>query len=78
MVTHSSALAFRTPGTEEPGGLQSMGSHRVDMTERLRSSRAGEYHELRLVSAPTRLRVGNKKMNFIHMSNISEISTHST
>ena len=25
MVTHSSILAWRTPWTEEPGGLQSMG-----------------------------------------------------
>ena len=29
MATHSSILAWRIPGTEEPGGLQSMGSHRV-------------------------------------------------
>ena len=28
-VTHSSILAWRIPGTEEPGGLPSMGSHRV-------------------------------------------------
>ena len=27
--THSSILAWRIPGTEEPGGLLSMGSHRV-------------------------------------------------
>ena len=27
--THSSVLAWRIPWTEEPGGLQSMGSHRV-------------------------------------------------
>ena len=26
MVTHSSILAWRTPWTEEPGGLQSLGS----------------------------------------------------
>ena len=26
MAPHSSALAWRIPGTEEPGGLQSMGS----------------------------------------------------
>ena len=26
MATHSSILAGRVPGTEEPGGLQSMGS----------------------------------------------------
>ena len=29
MATHSSVLALRIPGTEEPGGLPSMGSHRV-------------------------------------------------
>ena len=29
MVTHSSILAWRTPWTEEPGGLQSMRSQRV-------------------------------------------------
>ena len=29
MATHSSVLAWRIPRTEEPGGLQSMGSQRV-------------------------------------------------
>ena len=29
MAAHSSALAWRIPGTGEPGGLPSMGSHRV-------------------------------------------------
>ena len=29
MATHSSVLAWRVPGTEEPGGLPSVGSHRV-------------------------------------------------
>ena len=29
MATHSSVLAWRTPGKGEPGGLPSMGSHRV-------------------------------------------------
>ena len=29
MATHSSILAWRIPSTEEPGGLQSIGSHRV-------------------------------------------------
>ena len=29
MATHSSVLAWRTPGMGEPGGLPSMGSHRV-------------------------------------------------
>ena len=35
MATHCGILVWRTPWTEEPGGLQSMGS---DMTE------ATEYH----------------------------------
>ena len=35
MATHSSILAWRIPGTEEPGGLQSMGGKESDMTERL-------------------------------------------
>ena len=35
-ATHSSILAWRIPWTEEPGGLQSMGSQSmVHMTERL-------------------------------------------
>ena len=29
MATHSSVLAWRIPGTKEPSGLLSMGSHRV-------------------------------------------------
>ena len=29
MATHSSVLAWRIPGTGEPGGLPCMGSHRV-------------------------------------------------
>ena len=29
MATHSSVLAWRIPGIREPGGLLSMGSHRV-------------------------------------------------
>ena len=30
MATHSSVLAWRIPGTSEPGGLPSMGSHSVE------------------------------------------------
>ena len=33
MATHSSVLAWRIPGTGEPGGLPSVGSHRSDTTE---------------------------------------------
>ena len=30
MATHSSILAWKSPWTEEPGGLQSMGSQRIE------------------------------------------------
>ena len=33
MATHSSILAWRLPWTEEPGGLESMGSQESDTTE---------------------------------------------
>ena len=33
MAAHSSVLAWRIPGTGKPGGLLSMGSHRVGQTE---------------------------------------------
>ena len=35
MAPHSSTLAWKIPWTEEPGGLQSMGSGKSDTTERL-------------------------------------------
>ena len=33
MAAHSSALAWRIPGTGEPGGLPSMGPHRVGTSD---------------------------------------------
>ena len=33
VTTHSSILACEIPWSEEPGGLQSMGSQKLDMTE---------------------------------------------
>ena len=33
MATHSSIIAWKIPWTEEPGGLQSMGSQRVGHDE---------------------------------------------
>ena len=38
MATHSSVLAWRIPGTGEPGGLPSMGSHSRTRLTRLSSS----------------------------------------
>ena len=42
MATHSGVLAWRIPGTGEPGGLPSMGSHRIGtQLKRLSSSSRG-------------------------------------
>ena len=38
MATHSSVLAWRIPGMGEPGGLPSMGLHRVGHDKQLNSS----------------------------------------
>ena len=45
MYTHSSVLAWSIPWTEEPGGLQSMGSQRVEhdcVTEQQQRMQRGE------------------------------------
>ena len=44
MATHSSILAWKIPWTEEPGGLQSMGSQRV------RHSLVTEQQQLQLMN----------------------------
>ena len=43
MATHSSVLGWRIPGTEEPGRLPSLGSHRV----RHNLAAAAAYHLLK-------------------------------
>ena len=46
MATHSSILAWRIPGTEEPDGLPSMGLHRVRHDWRdLAASKLGRIHK---------------------------------
>ena len=44
VATHSGILAWEIPCTEEPGGLQSMGSQELDMTEQL--NRNHHHHPL--------------------------------
>ena len=44
MTAHSSILAWRIPWTEEPGGLQSIGSQREDTTERLSTEARARTH----------------------------------
>ena len=43
MATHSSVLAWRIPGTAEPGGLPSMGLHRVGHDWSDAAAAAAEY-----------------------------------
>ena len=52
MGTHSSVLAWRIPGTAEPGGLLSMGSHRVghDWSDLAAAAAAGHYMGTSLVT----------------------------
>ena len=56
MATHSNVLAWRIPGTGEPGGLPSMGSHRVrhDLSD-LAAAAAGDCSETRLRRRPMAL-----------------------
>ena len=59
MATHSSVLAWRIPGTGEPGGLPSLGSHRV----------GHDWSDLAAVA------VGPNSYGFLYSSIISEFST---
>ena len=43
MATHSSILAWRSPWTEDPDGLQSLGCKELDMTERLSTHAKGRW-----------------------------------
>ena len=43
MAAHSSVLACRIPGTGEPGGLPSMGSHRSDLAAADKSVYCSQY-----------------------------------
>ena len=48
-MTHSRALAWKIPWTEEPGGLQSMGSQRVGK-KRVRHNLAAEQRQITLTA----------------------------
>ena len=52
MATHSSVLAWRIPGTGKPGGLPSMGSHRVGHNRSdLAAAAADIYNEAYILSS---------------------------
>ena len=52
MATHSSVLAWRIPGTGEPGGLLSMGSHRVghNQSDLVAAARMFNTHNFEIIS----------------------------
>ena len=54
MATHSSVLAWRIPWTEEPGGLPSMGSHRVghDWSDLAAAAAPKEYFQPSIIRMP--------------------------
>ena len=51
MATHSSVPAWRIPGTGEPGGLPSLGSHRVghDRSDLAAAANAGDVRDVGLI-----------------------------
>ena len=55
MATHSSILAWKIPWTEEPGRLQSMGSHRVGHDLVTKQQRMGHMDLPYKASVPHRL-----------------------
>ena len=55
MATHSSVLAWRIPGTGEPGGLLSMGSHRLKRLSSSSSSSRPVCIDLKVKTNPTLL-----------------------
>ena len=72
MATHSSVLAWRIPGTAEPGGLPSMGSHRVGTRLKwLSSSRGAQTGKVPWTTSSLRM-----KDDFTAHSIISSPSPH--
>ena len=62
MATHSSVLAWRIPGTGEPGGLPSMGSHRV----------GHDWSDL-AAAAATSVHLHNNSVNHVQLSKACKI-----
>ena len=58
MATHSSVLAWRIPGTGEPGGLPSMGSHRV----------GHEWSDLAVAAAAAEYILKNFRITYLYTS----------
>ena len=78
MATHSSVLAWRIPGKGEPGGLPSMGSHRVGHNWSDLAAAEGTNFGLLFFRYPTQLfqhhSLGEKAVVFPHKSSVSLLS----
>ena len=66
MATHSSVLAWRIPGTGEPHGLPSMGSHRV----------RHDWSNLAAVAAAADLRIPLKNAKCLRRASVLPLSKH--
>ena len=77
MATHSSILAWRIQWTEEPGGLQSMGSQRVGHDSGQHSMRYVDRNQTRvLLKSVVFLRDGTKKtLNLLQLKNHSSFQS---
>ena len=72
MATHSSALAWRIPGTAGPGGLPSMGSQSRTRLKRLSSS-SGQSSDL----IPLQMGTRNCATSFLKVTYFSDLATDS-
>ena len=74
MATHSSVLAWRIPGTGEPGGLLSMGSHRVGhyWSDLAAAAAWTSSRWCSWVSCPVKLLRGKQSNSFFEHINVKE------
>ena len=77
MATHSNIIAWRIPGMAEPGGLPSMGSHRVghDWSE----AAAAEYimRNARLDEAQTGIKIAGRNINHLRYADDTTLMAES-
>ena len=71
MATRSSVLAWRIPGTGEPGGLPSLGSHRVGHDSSDSAAAADAKKPFYPISHITKWKLRNYRTNFFKILQIS-------
>ena len=65
MATHSNVLAWRIPGTEEPGGLPSMGSHYAAAACVVLCVESYVYNSASVTTVSTRIGPGVASISFL-------------